>query len=200
MGDFGQYHIRQGRLEDCLDIARMIDSSAEGATNYLYQHVRQGKSSIEVLAEQLASEVHYSYANTIVAEFNNNVVAMALSFPSNGLVLDENLLQQYSASRQQYLKYFSTNRINDSWHLDAIYVDAPHRNVGLGGHLLAAVKQQAGYYGFPVLQVFVFGSNEDAIRFYRANGFSIDKRIQTDSHEFLSHHGYLLLMKCTLEE
>ncbi len=186
-------------MEDCSAIAHMINEASEDAVNYLLQDSKLDKSAITLLAEQLAREVHYSYANTLVAEIEQDIpIAMALSFPATGLILDESLLQNYTASKKQYLKYFRDNRINDSWHLDAIYVAIEYRHLGLGRKLLTEVKQRARYYKFPTLQVFVFASNNAAVQFYQRNDFVVDKEIQVDSHEFLKHKKKLLRMCCTL--
>ncbi len=200
MGSLQEYIIRSGRLEDCSKIASMINASADGAVDYLFANLNNGLSSLEQLSQQLAKEVHYSYANTLVTEYQKGVVAEALSFPSKGLVLDVNLLDLYDAARQQYVKYFIDNRIEDSWHLDSIFVSDAHRNKGLGKKLLEEVKQQAEYYKFPVLQVFVFGSNKPAIRFYQSNGFEIDAEIDVSAHEFLQDKHQLLRMRFNLKK
>lgn|GEM_PF-4984882 len=199
MNVVGNYRIREGRVEDCSAIAYMINEASEDAVNYLLKDSKSDKSPITLLAEQLANEVHYSYANTLIAEIEQDLpMAMALSFPASGLILDESLLQNYSASKKQYLKYFCDNRINDSWHLDAIYVATKYRHLGLGQKLLGEVKQRARYYKFPTLQVFVFGSNKAAVQFYQRNDFIIDREIQVDAHEFLKHKHKLLRMRCEL--
>lgn len=193
------YRVREARRDDCDVIARMINDASEDAVNYLLKDLSSSKSPLTLLSEQLKTEVHYSYANTLIVEKQENTpVAMALSFPASGLMLDDALLQVYSPGRRQYLKYFSDNRINDSWHLDAIFVDKASRNIGLGRMLLAEIKQRARYYKFPAVQVFVFGTNKAAQKFYQSNEFSIDKRIQVDSHEFLQDKGQLLRMRCEL--
>ena len=191
--------IRDATINDCDVIARMINSASDDAVNYLLQGLKVEESPISILAAQLAREVHYSYANTIIGEFEESTpIAMALSFPATGLMFNKDLLQSYSESRQQYLMYFCENSINDSWHLDAIYIEDEFRGRGLGGRLLDKVKQRAQYYKFPVLQVFVFGTNKKAIRFYQSNNFIIDKEIDVASHEFLKDMRPLLRMRCEL--
>ena len=191
--------IRQGKIEDCDVIARMINDASDDAVSYLLEGLKAGESPISLLASQLKSEVHYSYANTFIGEGENNLpIAMALSFPATGLVFNEDLLKSYNDSKRQYLRYFCDNRINDSWHLDAIYVENEYRGLGLGQLLLGEVKQRAQYYNFPALQVFVFGANKEAIGFYQSSNFIVDKEIDVDSHEFLKDKQQLLRMRCEL--
>lgn len=198
MADLCKYKIRMAEIHECQDIARMIDGSAEGALNYLYQNIQAGESAINMLAQQLATEVHYSYANTLVIEYEQQIMAMALSFPATGLMLDKGVLNSISPAKRDYYKYFIDNRKIDCWHLDAIYVSSSQRNKGLGKELLVHVKKQAMSYGFPCLQVFVFASNAGAIRFYQQNDFIIDKHIDVSAHEFLNVKRQLLRMTCSL--
>ena len=193
------FSIRNGRLSDCPVLARLINESSSGAADYVFSHSSQhGDAAGKKVSELLASEVHYSFANTIVAQIESDVVGMALSFPASGLLLNEQAKQHYSAQQFQYIQYFVDNKLNNSWHLDAICIRRKHRGRGIGTQLLEQVKQQAKHYKFPSLEVFVFSSNPDAIRFYHRNGFNMCKQIDTSNHEFLSDKSPLLLMCCDL--
>ena len=191
--------IRDGQLPDCQVIARLVNESSGGAADYLFAHEsNSGATAEEVMTKLLASEVHYSYANTLIVEVEGKVIGMALSFPASGLLLNEQVKQFYSAQQFQYIRYFVDNKLKDSWHLDAICIDSEYRGNGVGIQLLEAVKQQAIYYKFPVLEVFVLASNAGAIRFYQRNGFVVCKKIDTSNHEFLGDKSLLLLMRYDL--
>ncbi len=191
--------IRTGQLGDCEQLARLINESAEGAANYLFDGA-QGASAQQVMRGLLEREVHYSYANAEIAQIGDDIVGMVLSFPATGLILSKKMQQYYSPEQFQYIQYFADNKLKDCWHLDAICVDAKYRGNEIGKRLLSKVKQQAAYYQFPLLEVFVFGTNTDAIRFYQRNGFVVHKEIQTKGHEFLGKRSPLILMRCNLSE
>ncbi len=194
-----EFSIRDGQQSDCLAIARFVNESSGGAADYLFAGASQTGSSAEaIVSELLAREVHYSYANTLVAQMEDKVIGAALSFPASGLLLNEQMKQYYSAQQFQYIQYFVDNKLKDSWHLDAICIDGECRGNGIGKHLLDAVKQQAKYYTFSVLEVFVFASNARAIRFYQHNGFVECKKIDASKHEFLNDKSPLVLMRCDL--
>lgn len=194
-----EYLIREGRLSDCSVIAGLVNKSSAGAADYLFGSSSPDRNAAEIkLTKLLASEVHYSYANTVVVQRENEVIGMALSFPAIGLLANEKMKQYYSAQQFQYIQYFADNKLKDSWHLDAICLDSECRGNGIGKQLLAAVKKQACYYQFPMLEVFVFSSNAGAIRFYQRNEFVVCKQIDTSSHEFLNDKSPLLLMRCDL--
>ncbi len=195
------FSIRDGQLSDCVVIAQLVNESSAGAADYLFSDASQvGVSAEKRVSELLASEVHYSYANTLMVEIEGKVVGMALSFPASGLLLNEQMKQYYSAQQFQYIQYFADNKLKDSWHLDAICIDGKYRRNGIGKQLLEAVKQQASYYKFPMLEVFVFASNAGAIQFYQRNGFVACKQIDASNHEFLRDKSPLILMRCDLLE
>jgi len=65
--------------------------------------------------------------------------------------------------------------IRDHW-LNHLYVDPDHQRTGIGTALLAVAAKQS-----PVLNLWVFQRNTNAIRFYKKHGFVLVK--QTDGKE-----------------
>ena len=196
-----EFSIRDAQLSDCATIARLVNESSGGAADYLFDQSNVGGITVvEKVSQLLASEVHYSYANTKIVQIKDKVAGMALSFPASGLLLNEQMKQFYSEQQFQYVQYFVENKLKDSWHLDAICVKNSYRSHGMGAQLLGMVKQQASYYKFPRLEVFVFASNSSAIRFYQRNDFVLHKEIDVAQHEFLGDKGPLLLMCCDLSD
>ncbi len=193
----GAVKLREGRVSDCKTIAELINASAEGAAEYLFADISKSITPIEYLAGLLEQEVYYSYANTVVAEVEGNVVGMALSFPSEGLVCPK-MQNQYSAQQLLYIQSFVEHKIAGSWHLDALCVLPNFRNSGIGGRLLAAVKTRARGYNFTSVGVFVFASNEGAFRFYRRHGFDHQADVDGHAQEFLRAKNGLRLMECKL--
>lgn len=184
--------LREGRVSDCAVLAELINESAEGAVDYLFADLNAPIESMTLLLEQ---EVYYSYANTIIAEIKNEVVGMALCFPADGLIIGEKMKENYSEEKLQYVRFFVDNKIADSWHLDALCVRSEFRNRGIGAALLAAVKDKAVQYNFASASVFVFGSNDAAIRFYQRYGFVQRTDINTQGQEFLRDKKFLRLME-----
>ena len=189
--------LRDGSISDCNIIAELINASAEGAAEYLFADISAAITPIEYLANLLEQEVYYSYANTIVAEVEDNIVGMALSFPSEGLVCPQ-MENQYSEQQLLYIQSFVEHKIAESWHLDALCVLPKFRNSGIGSRLLAAVKTKAQEYNFASVGVFVFASNDAALRFYRRHGFDHRADIDTQAQEFLRTRNGLHLMECRI--
>ncbi len=190
-----QLVIRPGRVSDCCDLAELINVSAEGAVDYLFSELRTVESSMQAMSRLLKREVYYSYVNTLVAEMRGELVGMALSFPSDGLMISDQMKNLYSKGRLQYIRYFVENKITDCWHLDALCVREQYRGCGIGKKLLCAVEEKAKEFDFDCIGVFVFGANTAAKRFYQRYGFKAQNMINTQGHEFLGNKGNLCLMQ-----
>lgn len=186
--------LRVGRREDCSLLADLINESAKGAIDYLLSESNLAQSPVAVMSNMLAHELYYSYENSIVAEYQGKVIGAALNFPADGLMISEQMAAHYSSQKLQYIQYFVDNKIEDSWHLDALCVQADFRGYGVGEILLEAVKKDALDFGFSRIGVYVFGSNVRAIEFYKKNGFQLLETIDTDKHEFLHDKECLCLM------
>lgn len=193
----GSLSLRVGRQDDCPVLATLINESADGAIDYLLTASQSLKTPVELMSDMLEHELFYSYENSIVAEYQGKVIAMALSFPADGLMLSEEMADYYSAQKLQYIQYFVENKIERSWHLDALCVQAEFRSLGVGEILLDAVKKDAQDFGFTRIGMYVFGSNVRAIEFYEKNNFVLRKSIDTSTHEFLRDKKCLQLMECT---
>jgi GNAT superfamily N-acetyltransferase len=57
-------------------------------------------------------------------------------------------------------------------HLDNMYVLPQHRNAGVAASLLAASVEWCKQKRIPILELQVYNANVDALRFYKAQGFS----------------------------
>ena len=137
---------------DCLQLARYINESCDGAIEYLFDKQGQNDAVMELMAQQLRRETYYSYANSLVAAQGSTIIGMALSFPVDGLIIGEQLRQYYSQQRLRYIEYFVDNKLNNSWHLDALCVSEHARSQGVGSALLDQVKREAGKYDFQTVR------------------------------------------------
>ena len=133
--------IREGRIDDCPELAKLINESAEGAIDYLFSDFDAISHAAESMSQLLEHEVYYSFANAIVVEFDKKVIGMALSFPADGLVISEQMKLHYTDEKLQYIRYFVENKIKQCWHLDALCIKEAYRNLGTGSKLIQAVKE-----------------------------------------------------------
>ena len=87
--------IREGQIADCPVLAELINESAEGAIDYLFSDLNFPGQPIDGMGRILEQEIYYSYANSIVAEYEGEVIGMALCFPSDGLAISQQMHDYY---------------------------------------------------------------------------------------------------------
>ena len=66
--------------------------------------------------------------------------------------------------------------------MDGIAVNASHRGLGIGGHMISAVKHYAQSNGYASIRLDVIDTNESAKRLYERSGF---QSVKTESFPYL---------------
>lgn len=124
---------REGRKEDSNRIAELDSIASEGALDFLFHDLIPGMTPVQVVANGLEND-HYphSYRSTIVAEHNNNIIGMSLSFPSKYHAITDELRSFLPADRIGHFKDFFSSRVENSYFLDALCVEGKYRNLGVG--------------------------------------------------------------------
>jgi ribosomal protein S18 acetylase RimI-like enzyme len=135
----------------------------------------------------------------IVAEAENQVVGMALSFPALFHKITAEMRQYFPKDRLDHLSDFYAARVDDSLFLDALCVDQRLRRNGIGGRLISLTKKKAKQSGFEVLSLIVFADNTKALSVYHRHGFEVHAPVKLDSHEHIPHEGGCFLMKSSLD-
>ena len=143
---------------------------------------------------------YYTYKNAIVAETENRVVGMALSFPALFHKMTADIRQYFPKDRLDHLKDFYAARVDDSLFLDALCVDQKWRRKGIGSKLISLTKKKAKQSGFKLLSLIVFADNTEALSVYHRNGFEVLAPVRLDSHEQIPHEGGCYLMKNTIQD
>lgn len=187
---------RAARKADSYRIAELDYIASGGAAEYLFRDLVPGSTPVEVVAHGLENDLSpHSYRNAIVAEFNDEVVGMSLSYPAEYHRIDDEMRSFFPAERLEHFKEFFSARVEDSFLLDALCVDKEHRGHGVGSELLSRTIERARENGFSNLSLIVFGDNQKAIRFYVGHGFTVVRKIELKEHELIPHNAGCLLME-----
>lgn len=190
---------RQGRKEDCQEIAKLDYIAADGAIEYLFHDLVPSMTATEILANGLAQDVYpHTFKSTIVAEYENQIIGMALSYPAKFHCITDELKSFLPEDRLAHFKDFYSSRVEGSYLLDAIAVDNKYRQKGIGKALLERTRKKALDEGYSELSLIVFADNKTAISFYNANSFKYVKAIDLKSHKLIPHESGCILMKCPL--
>jgi ribosomal protein S18 acetylase RimI-like enzyme len=192
-----KFTCREGRREDSYRIAELIDVASMGAIDFLFRDLVPGMTPVQLVAHNLESDrFPHSYKSAIVAEYDRLIVGMALSYPSKYNVLTEEMREFFPSDRLEHFGAHFTTRVENSYFIDALAVDERYRGNGIGSGLMELLKERALDEGFPLLSLFVFADNVNAIRFYKHHGFKIHSHVDIKYHELLPHKGGSLLMTC----
>jgi len=187
---------RQGRKEDSYRISELDYIASGGAAEFLFHDLVPNTTPVQIVAYDLEQD-HYphTYRSAIVAEFDRQIIGMALSYPAELHCINEQMQSFFPEDRLNHFREFFSTRVEGSFYLDAICVDEKYRSKGIGKELLEHTKRKALDEGYNVLSLIVFADNAKAINFYEKHGFVIVKPIELKPHELTPHEGGCVLMK-----
>ncbi len=194
-----QITYRDGKKKDAVRLAELISIASGGVVEYLFHDLIPGFTPVEVMAHVMEDgDSHRSYKSAIVAERDGKIVGMSLSYAGRYYGLTEENRKFFPQERLDFLNDFFELRVDESWFLDSLAVDAGVRKQGVGGELIARTKARAVQNGFGSLCLVAFADNATALPLYERCGFEVVQRVEIGSHELIPHEGGCFLMKCDL--
>ena len=172
-----------------------------GVVEFLFDDLMPEFTPLQIVAHNLESDQgYYTYKNAIVAQTEDRVVGMALSFPAHFHQISAEMQRFFPKDRLDHLNDFYAARVDDSLFLDALCVDQNLRRNGIGGELISLTKKKAQQNGFNLLSLIVFADNTEALSVYHRHGFEVHAPVKLDSHERIPHEGGCLLMKSRISD
>ncbi|WP_444898730.1 GNAT family N-acetyltransferase [Microbulbifer sp. VAAC004] len=190
---------KQGTKVDCQRIAELDYLASDGAVEYLFHNLIPGCSALQLLCDGLEQDVYpHTFRSAIVAEIDQKIIGMALSYPAHYHGITEELTNFLPANRIERFREFYTSRVEGSYFLDAMCVEESYRRLGFGKSLINHTKEKASNDGYNELSLIVFADNIRAIGLYKTQGFRVVKNIKLESHELIPHKGGCLLMKAEI--
>ncbi|MEW8049909.1 MAG: GNAT family N-acetyltransferase [Candidatus Thiodiazotropha sp.] len=187
---------RAARKEDSYRIAELDYIASGGASEYLFHDLVPDSTPIQVVAYGLENDFYpHSFRSAIVAESNDEVIGMALSFPTKFHGINDEMRNFLPFERLEHFKAFFSARVDDSYYIDAICVDSEYRNKGIGKSLLEKTIEKARKEGFSLLSLIAFVDNHKAIKFYNDHGFVALRQVELKKHALIPHTGGCLLMR-----
>ena len=190
---------RAGRKEDSEEIAKMINTASDGVVEYLFHGLLPGMSAAQVMAQDLANGTYpHTYEGAVVACDGNDLVGMALSYPSSYHRITDEMRGFLPQERLEHFSVFFSSRVENTWFLDALCVIESHRRSGIADKLISLAKEKAVKNGYTALSLIVFADNALAIPVYERTGFEVIRKVELRGNEFIKHDSGCLLMKCKI--
>jgi ribosomal protein S18 acetylase RimI-like enzyme len=188
---------RPAEKEDSMKLAELINIASDGVVEYLFHDLIPGMAPVQVVAHNLENDNYpHSYKSAIVAEAENGVVGMALTYPSSYHKITDEMRVFFPAERLARFEDFYAARVEDSLFLDALGVDASYRRQGIGTKLVELTKEKTRKNGYEMLSLIVFADNAPALALYKSLGFEAVQEIRLEGNEFIPHQGGCVLLRC----
>jgi GNAT superfamily N-acetyltransferase len=128
---------RQGKQEDSQRIAELDYIASDGAVEYLFHDLVPGLSAIQLLSNGLEQDEYpHTFRSCIVAESDQKIIGMALSYPAEFHCITDELVNFLPADRLERFREFYSSRVEGSYFLDAMSVEKKYRGTGIGKALL----------------------------------------------------------------
>jgi len=157
------------------------------------------QSPTQIVAHNLENDYYpHSYKCAIVAEYNERLIGMSLSYPSHFHKITDEMKRFFPRERIEHFKHYYSARIENSYLIDTLCVKKEFRRNGVGSKLISLTKDKAKENGYETLSLIVFTDNALAKQFYKSNGFEIVERVELKPHNLIPHNDGCLLMKCII--
>ena len=187
---------RTAKKKDSAKLAELINLASDGVVEYLFHDLVPGVTPVQIVAHNLENDNYpYSYRSAIVAVDGNDVVGMALSYPSIYHRITEEMRDFFPSDRLEHFKDFYLSRVENSYFLDALGVHQACRRKGIGTRLVELTKEKAIENGYKLLSLIVFADNTPALALYEALGFEAVKKVELDGNEFIPHKDGCFLLR-----
>lgn len=190
---------REAQKRDCPIMAEYIYSASDGLLDYLFEGIIPGMTVTQLLTHGLEDETRYnSYKGALVAEYNHNIIGMIQSYPSVYHRIDDEMRSFIPRERLEKLIEFYNSGVENSFLINAMFVDKEFRCRGIGTALISLAKSKARSLGFRKISLFVLADNITAQKVYLSNGFQMMKEIGFKDEAKINHEGGFYSMACDI--
>lgn len=190
---------RNAQKEDCSKIAQYINYASDGLLDFLFEDNAGGMTTTQILNYGLENEDGYdSYKSVIVAEYNLDVIGIVQAYSSMHHKIDEEMRIFFSKEKLEQFKEFYESRVDNSFLINAMFVNEDFRRKGIGAKFISLTKIKAKSLGFDKLSLFVLADNISAQKVYQVNGFKKVKEIQLEGNININYKGQIYLMSCDI--
>ena len=184
---------RAARKPDARTIAQLYSISSDGVADYIWTQLAEpGEKIVDVGERRYAREnTAFSYQNSIVAEVDDSVVGMLVTFSIEAP-------DSFEAETDPVLAPYPILEEYDSWYVCGVALFESFRGKGLGSRFMSIAEQQARDRQFKKLSLIVFEKNTGAKRLYDSLGYREVMREAIYPHPLIHYTGDAILMVKTL--
>jgi len=181
---------RNAAISDCSHIVRLYSIASDGIANYVWSTMAAPGQDLEEVGVRRyqREDTIYSYLNCIMADVDNQVAGMMLSYPMQ-VDKDEN----YSDYDPVLLPYVRLEEDN-SYYISGMAIYPEFRGKGIGTRFMALAEQRATEQGYDKLSLIVVEENTTALNLYKKTGYYEAMRQAIVPHPLIHCIGDAMLM------
>lgn len=190
---------RKAHVNESPILAEFTYYASEGLLDYMFNDTIPDLTVTQLLTFGFEDESRYnSYKGVFVAECNGRIAGMIQAYSGKHHEIDDEMRSIIPGERLEQLGEFYGSRIDNSFLINAMYVDEKCRRRGIASRLMALVRDEAKSCGFDKLCLFVFADNLPAQKLYEGCGFKTVKNIAFNDSAILNHDRGICLMSCDI--
>lgn len=191
-------HYRPATPADARKIAELIALSSDGVAVIEWQQESQQRArgdTLDIGAETYAKdEGCYSYTNCTMAEADNEIAGMLLTFPMPRDCQPRTQRQRPQANDTNVFAPYMYLEEPNSWYICGVATFKQYRGLGIGQHLMQLAEQQARQHGYPKLSLVAFEQNARVVQWYQRLGYAVVDQAPVIPHPLIPYTGNALLM------
>ena len=186
---------RAAKKPDARAIAQLYSISSDGVADYIWTQLAEpGEDIVDVGERRYAREnTAFSYQNCVVAEVDDSVVGMLVTFAIEAP-------DSFEADTDPVLAPYSILEEYDSWYVCGVALFKNFRGKGLGSRFMSNAEQQARDRQFKKISLIVFEENAGAKRLYDSLGYREVMRKAIYPHPLIHYTGDAILMVKNLDD
>lgn len=178
---------RRARITDARRIAELYSIASDGVADYIWSKKAQPGDSLLDIGQQRyeRKNTEFSFENSIVAEANDAVIAVMLTYK----IEDDDYEEE-----DPVLKPFWLLDEPDSYYVAGLAVEEGWRRRGIARHLMQMAEEKCRALKLNKLSLIVFEENKAAHDFYIRLGYREVMRKPIVPHPLIRCTGNALLM------
>jgi ribosomal protein S18 acetylase RimI-like enzyme len=189
---------RRATPADARKIAELIALSSDGVAVIEWQQESKQRGHADTLdigAETYANdEGCYSYTNCTMAEVDNDIAGMLLTFAMPDDCLPRSKKQRPQANDTNVFAPYMYLEEPGSWYICGVAAFKPYRGVGIGQHFMQLAEQQARNNGYQKVSLVAFEQNARVVSWYQRLGYQVVDRAPIVPHPLIPYTDQALLM------
>ncbi|MHA1599848.1 MAG: GNAT family N-acetyltransferase [Alphaproteobacteria bacterium] len=187
---------RWAQKEDCYRIAELFSMSSGGVADVVWSNLGIPDLSLLEIGEQryARENTEFSYQNCVVAEIDDDVAGMLVSFPIEETKTVQAEAPSPASNELDVLAPYGELEVPGSYYICGVALLPQYQSQGLGSRLCEIAKGLARERGYDELSLLVFEQNMGAVQLYERLGFKEIDRRPLVPHELIRYTGDVLLM------